>query len=139
MKNEQPRIIVTESDLERLRRMLDHHSVGRDSETAEMLEMELARAEVVAPDAVPPDVVTMNSTVVFEDVANGSKRELTLVYPAEASAAAGRVSILAPIGSAILGLSVGQMIDWPLPNGRTKQLRIVEVKYQPEAAGQYSA
>jgi len=137
MKNDQPRIIVTESDLDRLRRLLDHQ-VGRDSETVDMLEAELARAEVVSSEAVPPTVVTMNSTVVFEDAASGDRRELTLVYPQDASANTGRVSILAPIGSALLGLSVGQSIDWPLPNGRTKKLRIVEVKYQPEASGPFT-
>lgn len=135
MKNDQPRIIVTETDLDRLRRLLDHQG---DSETADMLEAELGRAEVVASEAVPPNVVTMNSTVVFEDVQTGDRREVTLVYPQDASASTGRVSILAPVGAALLGLSVGQSIDWPLPNGRTKQLRIVEVKYQPEAAGHFT-
>lgn len=136
MKNEQ-RIIVTEADLERLHRMLESHAVSRDSETAEMLEMELSRAEVVRPDMVPSNVVTMNSSVVFEDAQSGEQREVTLVYPPDASAGTGRVSILAPIGTALLGLSVGQSIDWPLPGGRTKKLRIVKVTYQPEALGHY--
>lgn len=137
MTTEQQRIIVTEADLHRLQRMLEHHAVGRDSETADMLEAELARAEIVRPDMVPSNVVTMNSSVIFEDAQSGEQREVTLVYPAEASPSTGRVSILAPIGTALLGLSVGQSIDWPLPNGRTKKLRIVKVTYQPEALGHY--
>ncbi|XXF75246.1 nucleoside diphosphate kinase regulator [Myxococcaceae bacterium GXIMD 01537] len=134
----QNHLIVTELDLDRLRRLLDHEGGGRDAETAELLETELARAEVVASEAVPPDVVTMNSTVVFEDESSGERRQVSLSYPADARGNSGRVSILAPIGTALLGLKVGQSITWPLPGGRTKRLRIVEVPYQPEAAGHYT-
>ncbi|HYI02277.1 nucleoside diphosphate kinase regulator [Hyalangium sp.] len=136
MTSDQP-LIVTETDLDRLRRVLDQHGSGRNAELAEMLEAELSRAEVVDSQAVPPHVVTMNSTIVFEDEDTGERREVTLVYPQDARSDAGRISILAPIGSALIGLSVGQSIEWPLPGGRTRRLRIVAVPYQPEAAGQY--
>ncbi|MBZ4417236.1 nucleoside diphosphate kinase regulator [Myxococcus sp. RHSTA-1-4] len=130
-------LIVTETDLERLRSVIDHQGGGRMAELAEMLDGELSRARVVASEAVPPDVVTMNSTVVFEDEQTGERRQVTLVYPRDARSDEGRISVLAPIGSALIGLSVGQSITWPLPGGRSKRLRIVEVPYQPEAAGHY--
>ena len=85
---------------------------------------------------MPPHIVTMNSTVSFEDESNGEKLTLTLVYPA-AAGAPGTVSILAPVGSALLGLSRDQQIDWPTPDGRHRRLRVLEIGYQPEAAGHY--
>lgn len=131
------RIIVTETDLERLQRVLDVHGSGRNAELAELLEQELGRAEVRSAQDLPADVVTMNSTVVFEDEETGSRREVTLCYPQDARSDEGRISVLAPVGSALIGLSVGQSIEWPVPGGRTRTLRIVAVPYQPEAAGHF--
>ncbi|QRN95640.1 nucleoside diphosphate kinase regulator [Archangium violaceum] len=130
-------IIVTETDLERLQRVIELHADGRNAELAEMLEQELARAEVTSSQDVPPDVVTMNSTVVFEDAETGEIRRVTLCYPKDARSDEGRISVIAPIGSALLGLSVGQSIQWPVPGGRTRTLRIVAVPYQPEASGHF--
>ncbi|AKF81575.1 elongation factor GreAB [Myxococcus fulvus 124B02] len=130
-------LIVTDTDLDRLRQVIDHHGGGRTAELVEMLESELGRAHVVSSETVPPSVVTMNSTVLFEDEQTGEQRQVTLVYPKDARSDEGRISVLAPIGSALIGLSVGQSIVWPLPNGRTKRLRIVAVPYQPEASGHY--
>ena len=129
------RIFITKPDMERLRSLVDAAPSKRDSAAADLLDDELSRAVVVPQDEIPAEVVTMNSRVVFEDAANGRRREITLVYPPAADANAGRVSVLAPVGAALLGLSVGQEIDWPLPGGRTTRLRIVSVEYQPEAAG----
>jgi regulator of nucleoside diphosphate kinase len=84
---------------------------------------------------LPADVVSMSSRVTFVDECSGQRREVTLVYPARAHPAAGRLSVLAPLGAALLGLSVGQTIEWPLPGGRTARVRIEAVHYQPEAAG----
>lgn len=130
-------IFVTETDLDRLQRLIELHSGGRNAALIEMLEQELARAEVVSAQEIPPDVVTMNSTVVFEDKETGARREVTLCYPQDARSDEGRISVIAPIGSALLGLSVGQSIDWPVPGGRTRTLRIIAVPYQPEAAGHF--
>ena len=127
-------IIVTELDLARLRTVLDHHDVP----TAEALDTELHRAVVVPQREVPADVVTMNSDVLYEDEATGARRTVRVVYPRDADAGRGWVSVLAPIGSALLGLRVGQHIDWHVPAGR-RRLRIVEVPYQPEAAGDLRA
>jgi regulator of nucleoside diphosphate kinase len=136
MTQERP-LLVTETDLQRLQRVIELHGGGRNAELVEMLEHELARAHVTSSQDVPPDVVTMNSTVVYEDQETGTRREVTLCYPQDARSDEGRISIIAPIGSALLGLSVGQSIKWPVPGGRTRTLRIVAVPYQPEAAGHF--
>lgn len=123
-------ITVTDRDLEKLLLMLENH----DDPAADSLESELDRAVVVPQSDIPSDVVTMNSQVTYEDCQSGARRTVRLVYPAEANSAAGRVSVLAPIGSALLGLAVGQEIEWAVPSGR-KRIRVVGVDYQPEAMG----
>ncbi|WP_164013773.1 nucleoside diphosphate kinase regulator [Pyxidicoccus trucidator] len=130
-------LIVTETDMERLRHVIDHHDGGRAAELAEMLDLELSRARVVASETVPANVVTMNSTVIFEDEETCEQRQVTLVYPRDARSEEGRISVLAPMGSALIGLSVGQSISWPMPGGRTRRVRVIAVPYQPEAAGHY--
>lgn len=131
----EPAIIVGKDDLERLRAIVESNLFGRDEEAAERLAAELDRAIVVAQDAVPPDVVTMSSRIVFEDSETGRQREITLCEPREADPSRGKISVLAPVAAALLGLRVGDSIDWPLPNGRRATLRITSVPYQPEAAG----
>ena len=86
---------------------------------------------------MPPDAITMNSTARFRDESSGEERELTLVYPRDADGSPDKVSILAPVGSALLGLRAGQTIDWPLPGGRSTRLQVLEIRYQPEAAGEF--
>ena len=129
---QEPSIILTSADLDRLDRLLDSvsplHTPGLDA-----LRRELDRAEVVESHEIPPNVITMNSTVRFVDETSGKEFELTLVYPDDTLMTHGTVSVLAPVGSALLGLSVGQSIEWPLPGGRKMTLRALEVTYQPEA------
>ena len=127
-----PPILVSSLDLERIEVLLDAHARVPG---AQALRDELARAEIVAPEQMPADVVTMNSTVRVADVDDGNVHELTLVYPRDAGAGADRVSVLAPVGSAILGLRVGQTMQWPMPGGRVRTLRVDAIGYQPEAAG----
>ena len=129
-----PPIVITQLDNTRLRRLLSSPAV-RDTDAADALEEELDRAEVVEPTALPTDVVSMNSTVHLQECRSGREFELTLVYPEDAGEA-GRISVLAPIGSALLGLSVGSEIDWPLPDGRVARIRVLGLRYQPEAAGE---
>lgn len=130
-------IIVTQTDAERLRRVVEIFGEGKMAEACEALEAELDRADVVPSERVPGDVVTMNSTVTYLDPAAGSTQEVTLVYPQNADFAQGKISILAPIGMALLGLRVGQSLDWPLPDGRVKTVKVTAIKYQPEAAGDF--
>jgi len=129
---QEPSIILTSADLDRLDRLLDSvsplHTPGLDA-----LRRELDRAEVVESHEIPPNVITMNSTARFVDETSGKEFELTLVYPDDTLMTHGTVSVLAPVGSALLGLSVGQSIEWPLPGGRKMTLRVLEVTYQPEA------
>jgi regulator of nucleoside diphosphate kinase len=118
-------IIVTDRDLALLRLLHQHAH----------LASELERADVVASRDVPPDVVTMNSRVVFEDVTTGKTAEVTIVFPHDADVQRGRVSVLAPVGTALLGLAEGDAIVWPFPDGSSRSLRVVTVTYQPEAEG----
>jgi regulator of nucleoside diphosphate kinase len=114
-------LIITDVDLARLRRLpLD-----------EGLQRELERAIVVSSEAVPRDVVTMNSRVLYVDETTGERRWVTIVYPETADAGDGRVSVLAPVGAALLGLSVGQAIEWEFPDGGTRRLRVEDVTYEP--------
>ncbi|WP_101674698.1 nucleoside diphosphate kinase regulator [Alloalcanivorax mobilis] len=127
-----PPITVSSLDVSRLEPLLEKLA---DDASAD-LEEELLRATVVAPAAVPANVVTMNSRVRCREQSSGREWAVTLVYPRDI----GRpdcVSVLAPVGAALLGLSVGQSIDWPGPNGRTLRLSILEIEYQPEAAGDF--
>lgn len=128
------RIFVTDQDFHRLMTLVSQE----ESAMAEALEEELSRANVMAQTEIPQDVVTMNSKVKFCDESTGQESEITLVYPKDANLEQGRVSILAPVGIALLGLSVGQTIDWKMPNGAMKKLQVKEVTFQPEAAGQYT-
>jgi regulator of nucleoside diphosphate kinase len=125
-------IVVTSLDLERLKPVLDQH----DTDEAELLDQELHRARIVDPRSVPADIVTMNSEVVYEDCETLVQRAVRVVYPKDADARRGWVSVLAPIGCALLGLRVGQTITWQLPNG-DKRIRVVEIRYQPESNGDY--
>jgi regulator of nucleoside diphosphate kinase len=130
-------IFVTHRDLELLTRLLEDAPSSRDAAARTALAEELGRAVVVESAQIPPDVVTMNSRVRFEDVDTGEQLEMTLVYPGNAGVEQSRISVLAPVGSALLGLTVGQSIRWPLPGGSTRHLRVVGVTYQPEAAGDH--
>lgn len=128
-----PSITVSRLDIERIEALLERMPPAQAEGYAALLA-ELDRAEVVEPAQVPPNVVTMNSRVTFVDEADGEQLSLTLVYPNNAGAP-GTVSILAPVGSALLGLAVGQQIEWPTPDGRSRTLKVLDIAYQPEAAG----
>jgi len=125
------RIFISKPDLHDLHRLIDQHVDGRDGVAAQRLAGEIDRALVVEPQQLPADVVTMSSWVAFENMDTGARREVIVVYPADADPAAGRVSVLAPIGAALLGLRVDDTIEWPLPGDRTVGIRILEVKQPP--------
>ncbi len=133
--SKRPRIILTSQDLDRLDKLLNGLPAVAFPGRIE-LQAELDRADVVEPQDVPPDVVTMNSKVRFA-ISTGEEFCLTLVYPKDMDDSAERISILAPVGSALLGLSTGDHIEWPRPGGGMLKVRIVEVVYQPERAGEF--
>lgn len=119
-------VIITETDYEILSRLGPHPALQR----------ELERAIIVSPEAVPPDVVTMSSRVLYTDETTGVRRLVSVVHPLEANSAEGRISVLAPVGTALLGLSVGQTIDWPFPDGSRRRLRVDDVVTQPQRTQQ---
>jgi len=128
-----PNLTVSTHDARRLEALLQGQT-GRDAPMAGLLEQELARATLVEPTEVPANVVTMHSRVVCRDESSGEQHDVELVYPGEADADLGRVSVFAPLGAALLGLTVGDAIDWPVPGGRTTRVRVMAVPYQPVAA-----
>ncbi|KAF1013929.1 MAG: Regulator of nucleoside diphosphate kinase [Stenotrophomonas maltophilia] len=121
-----PSIIVSSHDMDRLDAMLDSPALSQ-TPAALALAQELNRATVVAPDQIPAGTVMMHSRVECEDEVFGEKHVLTLVFPREANVDKGKVSVLAPVGSALLGLSVGQSIDWTAPGGRRLRVRVIAV------------
>lgn len=125
---------MTEFDRARLIPLIGEMVASGASDGLSALLAELDRAQIVAPTAVPADVVTMNSRVTLVDCESMEKMDVTLVFPADADADSGRVSVLAPVGTAIIGYREGDTIEWPVPSG-VRQLRIETVHYQPEAAG----
>jgi regulator of nucleoside diphosphate kinase len=126
-------ILITEKDLLRIRNILSF----QNSEEFENLEIELDRAKIITDANVPPDLVTMNSTVKFLNVQDNKEMSITIVYPNEANFADGKISVLASLGSALIGLREGQEINWMFPDGKTRTLRILKVVYQPEANGHW--
>jgi regulator of nucleoside diphosphate kinase len=121
-----PSLVISAADRDRLLPVIDQH----DTPAAEALEAELLRATIVPPEEVPADVVTLHGDVVYEDLSTGQRRTVRVVLPREADPRRGWISVLAPVGSALLGLRVGQEIDWPLPGG-ARRIRVVEL---PRAA-----
>lgn len=130
-----PNIILSEQDLHRLETMLENQS--KLSETMIRLEDELARAEVVEPQAIASNIVTMHSSVLLTIAPSTEAVEVTLVYPHEFKGEKGQVNVVAPIGAAILGLAEGQTIEWPQPDGHTMKVTIEKVLFQPESEGDY--
>ncbi|ALD03165.1 MAG: nucleoside diphosphate kinase regulator [Acinetobacter sp.] len=130
-----PAIIISQQDLQRLETMLEHQS--KLTPTMQHLEDELARADVVAPQEIPENVVTMNARVKITIAPANEPTEIILVYPHDFRGDKGQVNVLAPVGAAILGLSEGQEIEWPQPDGHLMKVKIEKVLYQPEREGDY--
>jgi regulator of nucleoside diphosphate kinase len=134
---DRPPLLLSRLDAERIEALLEQPQYRALNTRA--LQEELERAEIAEPGQMPADIITMNSTarVRLEEAGQGShEHELTLVYPRDADGSAEKVSILAPVGSALLGLRVGDAIDWPMPGGRSARLHVLAIRYQPEAAGE---
>jgi regulator of nucleoside diphosphate kinase len=130
------RIEITETDAVRLRELLARLAADRwyDRDAIELLRRELDRAVVASPDQVGEHVVTMQSHVELEDEETRETEIYSLVYPEDADFQSRRLSVMAPIGMAILGYREGDVIEWRVPAG-TRRIRIKKVLYQPEAAG----
>lgn len=138
------RLLLTEQDALRLRAALARGLLqsmasgeGAADDALELLATALRSAIVVPPDRIPTDIVTMRSRLVLKDVESGRRRDVVLVYPEEERAHDGHVSVLSPMGVALLGLSEGALVAWTLPSGRTSVLGVESVEYQPEAAAEF--
>jgi len=128
-------IYITEYDMERLRSIIEIYG-GNDRSYLEQLEDELDKARVVDPKNIPDNVVTMNSIVRIKDLDTGEEETFTLVFPGKTNITEKAVSILAPIGTALIGYGEGDIIEWEVPAG-TKRFQIMEVIYQLERLGNY--
>ena len=128
-------IYLTELDLTRLENAAAR--AGNNSALADLVDDLVARANVVPGNKIPADVVTMNSVVRVVDDA-GSEQEWTLVYPDEANVASAKLSVLSPMGAALLGARAGKSVKYSSPNGAQHSLRIERIAFQPEASGQHT-
>lgn len=131
-----PTIIINEFDAERIDRLLEQPAFA-SLPVAAALNDELDRAQMCAPEEMPADVVSMNSKVRFRDLSSGEERTRTLVFPSNMTDSATQLSVMAPVGAALLGLRVGSTINWQLPGGATTHLEVLELLYQPEATGEF--
>ena len=136
-KNRKPAIVVTRTDSERLWRLAESFA-DRNPAVAEELLAELDRAKVVDDGRLAPDVVRMGSSLRFTSDL-GEDRNVTLVFPGEADIAEGKVSVLTPIGVALIGLSAGQSIDWTARDGRVHRLTVETVQPRVSAAASSGA
>jgi regulator of nucleoside diphosphate kinase len=126
-----PERTLTQSDYARIHQLLQQQPPPAGAEALEDL---LAASELVAPPSVPGTLVTMDTQVLLQDPASDAPPYLlTLCYPEHAEPGAGRVSVLSPVGSSLLGLSAGETAHWRLPGGQARRARIVAVLFQPEA------
>jgi regulator of nucleoside diphosphate kinase len=133
------KIILNKLDYLRIQK---HIREARKQKTIEVAEAEklineLQSATLVEPQEIPSDVVTMNSVVKISFADEGKQQEFRIVYPDEADFRAKKVSIFSPVATALIGFRVGDLIEWMVPGG-LKRIRIDEISYQPEAAGDYS-
>jgi len=131
-------IYMTGYDKDRLTKLIEdiQDSDSQDKNYLTALQEELDHAKVVSSSDIPKDVITMNSQVCLVDQSTQKEEVLTLVFPQDADISQGRISVLAPIGTAMLGYRVGQVFQWKVPVGE-RTLKVKEILYQPEAAGDY--
>jgi len=130
-------IYITDKDMERLRELIMAAREFKKEEEKYLreLESELNKGTIVKPQDIPPDIITMNSEVHLLDLNTKEETTYQLVFPDQADVSRGKVSILAPIGTALLGYSVGDIIEWKVPAGVAK-LKVEKIIYQPEANGE---
>lgn len=131
-------IYITKFDMDRLVELIEglRLSPKANQDHLDLLEKELYRAVLVEPEDIPQDVITMNSRVSITDTETGEQMVYTLVFPSGANITDNKLSIMAPLGMALLGYRKGNIVKWTVPSG-VKKLRVDDIIYQPEAAGDY--
>jgi len=137
--NSERSLYITQNDFEKLRGLIAGYKPRNEFEqdNLDMLVHDLERAHIVDPSDIPANVVTMNSKLYVRDIDSMEEMMFTLVFPKDADLSKDKISVLAPIGSSVLGYKTGDIIQWKMPN-RVRNLKIETVIYQPEAAGNYS-
>jgi regulator of nucleoside diphosphate kinase len=132
------RLFITDTDRDRLEKLLlgTRQWSSRDKAHLQALEEELDKAYTVESREIPGDVVTMRSQVRVRDMKSGAEMDISVVFPSEADSEQGKISVLAPIGTALLGYRVGDVVEWEVPGG-LRRLKVERILYQPEAAGHY--
>jgi len=132
-------IYITQHDLQRLKKLLNYLSTESNHQDFSVQELkdEMNRALVVSPKEVPENVITMNSRVLMRDVESGNDMTLWLVFPDKVDAVKNPVSILSPLGTAMIGYKVGDVFTWESPTGK-KQIEVLDILYQPERVGNFS-
>lgn len=131
-----PPIIINRLDAERLQRLIDE-ALDKDAKVAALLEEELMRGEVLDPEDIPDNVISMNSQVRFTNLTQQRQMICTLVYPRSLQSVPDGISVMAPIGAALIGLTTGDVIEWPLPNNTVARLRADAIFWQPEREKQF--
>lgn len=131
-------LYITKFDMDRLLELIDglRSAPKANQANLDVLEKELYRGVLVDPQNVPHDVITMNSSVSIIDADSGEKMNYTLVFPSAANITNHKLSILAPLGMALLGYRKGDVIEWQVPSG-VKKFIVDDIIYQPEASGDY--
>jgi regulator of nucleoside diphosphate kinase len=131
-------LYITQSDLAKLQELLEGGGAVHDRDRKDLsgLAAELKQATVVEPDAIPAKVVTMNTRLRLMDLDARKSFEMTVVFPQYADVDTGKVSVVSPVGTAVLGYAEGDTIEWSVPAGK-RRLRIEKILYQPEAAGDH--
>ena len=128
--------IITDLDAARIRELGGRLPGGRSrAELGDLIDLVSEHAEIVPRASIGADVVTVNSTVSFRDQLSGSVHTVTVVYPSDFSITDRRISVLSPVGRALLGRKVGQRVSITMPNGASRDIHILALHYQPEAAG----
>ena len=131
------KIFITKSDKHKLLEIIDKEAKYEDLKTNQYLkalEAEINRADVTSLEQLPSNIITMNAKVIL--LVGDTEEEISLVYPSEADISENKISVLSPIGTAILGYCEGSIIEWKVPNG-TVQIKVKKVLFQPEALGFY--
>lgn len=135
--NTKNKICLTYFDYDRLKLLISNHTKRNKVETnVKDLLGEIERAQKVDSHTIPPNYVTMNSVIELKNLEELEFQEFRLVFPEDANTQENKISVLAPIGTAILGYKIGDVIQWKFPGGQN-QFQITNIKYQPEANGDY--
>ncbi|MCB0472861.1 MAG: nucleoside diphosphate kinase regulator [Flavobacteriaceae bacterium] len=127
------KIHITEKDYARIKSYIGS-TINHDFED---LELELDRASIISDNEVPNNLATMNSKIRYFDSKSNEESIVTIVYPKDSNPRENKISVFAPLGSALIGLKQNEEINWKFPNGETKNLKILEIIYQPESAGDW--